>query len=216
MGNNLSAINFEYFLIEHYKDLNISEDELAVILVLNNLLSQNNDILTAEELSFKMNFSRKKIDEILSMLVKKNIVDLEFTNKTAKMSLKPLQKKLIAQFKIDLLKEEECQKEEINKKVQNAYSVLERELGRTLSPIEISRIQEWFTINYSEEDINNAIKDLKVSSKRITIRSIDKVLLAKAKAKEISQEGVTILSDKWSKNLDETIKIAKTKWLEDE
>ena len=216
MPNNLKALDFDYLLIEHYKNLNISENELAVILVLNHLLKQHNNIITAEDLSFKMNLDAQKIDEILSILVKKNIVNLDFARKKAKLSLKPLWEKLFNQFKIDILHEEENQKEEIAKQVQNVYAMLEKELKRTLSPIEISRIQEWFTMNYTEEDIINAIKDLIATNKKITIKAIDKKLLAKAKSEEINKEGVTTLSENWTKNLDETIKLAKTKWLEDD
>lgn len=215
MPNNFKAIDFEYLLIEHYKNLNISENELAVILVLNHLLKQKNDIITAEALSFKMNLESREIDETLSILVKKNIVDLEIKGTSAKLSLLPLRKKLFNQFKIDILKEEEAQKEEMLSKMQNVYGVLEKELKRTLSPIEISRIQEWFTINYTEKDIENAVKDLIATGKKVTINAVDKKLLAKAKAEELNKEGVTALSDKWSKNMEETIKIAKMKWLDD-
>lgn len=215
MPNNFKAIDFEYLLIEHYKNLNISENELAVILVLNHLLKQKNDIITAEALSFKMNLEPREIDETLSILVKKNIVDLEIKGTSAKLSLLPLRKKLFNQFKIDILKEEEAQKEEMLSKMQNVYGVLEKELKRTLSPIEISRIQEWFTINYTEKDIENAVKDLIATGKKVTINAVDKKLLAKAKAEELNKEGVTALSDKWSKNMEETIKIAKMKWLDD-
>ncbi len=215
MPNNFKAIDFEYLLIEHYKNLNISENELAVILVLNHLLKQKNDIITAEALSFKMNLEPREIDETLSILVKKNIVDLEIKGTSAKLSLLPLRKKLFNQFKIDILKEEEAQKEEMLSKMQNVYGILEKELKRTLSPIEISRIQEWFTINYTEKDIENAVKDLIATGKTVTINAVDKKLLAKAKAEELNKEGVTALSDKWSKNMEETIKIAKMKWLDD-
>lgn len=215
MPNNFKAIDFEYLLIEHYKNLNISENELAVILVLNHLLKQKNDIITAEALSFKMNLEPREIDEILSILVKKNIVDLEIKGTSAKLSLLPLRKKLFNQFKIDILKEEEAQKEGMLSKMQNVYGILEKELKRTLSPIEISRIQEWFTINYTEKDIENAVKDLIATGKKVTINAVDKKLLAKAKAEELNKEGVTALSDKWSKNMEETIKIAKMKWLDD-
>ena len=42
---------------------------------------------------------------------------------------------------------------------QNIYAIFEKELKKTLSPLEVSRIQEWFATN-NEEDISNAIKDL--------------------------------------------------------
>lgn len=216
MANLLKALDFDYLLIEHYKKLNISEDELVVILVLNHLLKQHNDIIKADEMAFKMNLDSKRIDEILSTLVKKNIVALEVNKKGAKLSLTPLKNKLLNQFKLDILHEEEAQKEEMVNQVQNVYAMLEKELKRTLSPIEISRIQEWFTLNYSEKDIVNAIKDLIATNKKVTIRAVDKKLLAKAKSEDIAKEGVTTLSDNWSKDLAETIKLAKTKWLEDD
>lgn len=215
MANDYKAINFDYLLIEHYKDLNINESELAVILVVNHLLKQHNDIITAEDLSFKMNLDSKKIDEILSNLVTKNIVDLVLDKKGAKLSLQPLKNKLFQQFKLDIYKEEERQKEDIQEMAQNVYALFEKELKRTLSPLEVSRIQEWFVTN-NDEDISNAIKDLKSSGKKVSIRAVDKILLAKAKSNEINQEGVTALNENWNKNLEETIKIAKTKWLDDD
>lgn len=215
MANDYKAINFDYLLIEHYKDLNINESELAVILVVDHLLKQHNDIITAEDLSFKMNLDSKKIDEILSNLVTKNIVDLVFDKKGAKLSLQPLKNKLFQQLKLDIYKEEERQKEDIQEMAQNVYALFEKELKRTLSPLEVSRIQEWFATN-NDEDISNAIKDLKASGKKVSIRAVDKILLAKAKANEINQEGVTALNENWNKNLEETIKIAKTKWLDDD
>ena len=215
MANDYKAINFDYLLIEHYKDLNINESELAVILVVDHLLKQHNDIITAEDLSFKMNLDSKKIDEILSNLVTKNIVDLVFDKKGAKLSLQPLKNKLFQQLKLDIYKEEERQKEDIQEMAQNVYALFEKELKRTLSPLEVSRIQEWFSTN-DDEDVSNAIKDLKASGKKVSIRAVDKILLAKAKANEINQEGVTALNENWNKNLEETIKIAKTKWLDDD
>lgn len=215
MANDYKAINFDYLLIEHYKDLNINESELAVILVVDHLLKQHNDIITAEDLSFKMNLDSKKIDEILSNLVTKNIVDLVFDKKGAKLSLQPLKHKLFQQLKLDIYKEEERQKEDIQEMAQNVYALFEKELKRTLSPLEVSRIQEWFATN-NDEDVSNAIKDLKASGKKVSIRAVDKILLAKAKANEINQEGVTALNENWNKNLEETIKIAKTKWLDDD
>ncbi len=216
MANILKALDFDFLLIEHYKALNITEDELVVIFVLNHLLKQHNDIIKAEDLSFKMNLDSRRIDEILSVLVKKNIINLEFSDSKTKLSLKPLKLKLLNQFKMDIIHEEENQKEEVAKQVQNVYEILEKELKRTLSPVEISRIQEWFTMNYTEDEIINAIKDLIVTNKKVTIKAIDKKLLAKAKAEEINKEGVTTLSDNWSKSLEDTIKLAKTKWLNDD
>lgn len=216
MANDYKAINFEYLLIEHYKDLNINENELAVILVVNHLLKQHNDIITAEELAFKMNLDNESIDNVLSLLVRKNIIDLEINSRGSKMSLRPLMQKLFDQFKLDILKEEKSQQENINKMVMNCYAECERELKRTLSPVEVSRIQEWFAIGYDEQAVYNAIKDLKSQNRKVTIRNIDKKLLEKAKYYEREKEGITALSDNWTKSLDETVRIARTKWLQDD
>ena len=58
----LSSIDFNSLLLNNYKRLKISEKELVVLLLINNLLNNGNELITADLLSLKMNLSLKDIN----------------------------------------------------------------------------------------------------------------------------------------------------------
>ena len=55
-----------------------------------------------------------------------------------------------------------------------------------------------------------------LSQGKKSLRSVDKILLSWAKREEVESEGQTAIDDEWNKNLEETIRIAKTPWLDDD
>ena len=129
-------------------------------------------------------------------------------------SLNPLKEKLFSNFAISVSKEAE------NKKVKeemlsNIYQSFEAELGRTLQPMEISTIREWVDLGYSDEIIINALKEALAQGKK-SIKSVDKILLSWAKREELEAEGKTTIKNNWNEDLEETIRIAKTPWLDDD
>ena len=65
------ALDFRYLLLENYKKLKISENELATIFVIDHLIAQGNPFVTADLLSLKMSLDVKEIDKILASLLKK-------------------------------------------------------------------------------------------------------------------------------------------------
>lgn len=54
-----------------------------------------------------------------------------------------------------------------------------------------------------------------LSKGKKTFRSIDKLLLQWQTRDDIEKAGVSGASDKWDKNIEETLKIAKAKWIDD-
>ena len=73
------AIDFRYLLIENYKKLKLSENELVTIFVIDHLISQGNTLITADLLALKMSLSSSDLDKILASLFKKNIIDYALT-----------------------------------------------------------------------------------------------------------------------------------------
>ena len=131
-------------------------------------------------------------------------------------TLDPLKEKLYSEFKVSVSKENEMNSNErINAELNNIFEVFQAELGRALSPLEISRIREWVALGYDDETIINALKEALSKGKK-TLRSVDKILLSWSKREELESEGKTVITDDWSKNLEETIRIAKTPWLDDD
>ena len=210
------AIDFRFLLLENYKKLKISENQLAIILMIDHLVSQGNPFITADLLSLKMSLDIKEIDNLLADLLTRGFVEYVTLNNKTVTSLNPLKEKLYREFQISISKENEAKgNAKINEELNNIFATFEQELGRQLSPLEISRIREWVALGYSDEIIINALKEA-ISQGKKSLRSVDKILLSWAKREELESEGKTAIEDDWTKNLEETIRIAKTPWLDDD
>lgn len=210
------AIDFRYLLLENYKKLKISETELATIFVIDHLIGQGNPFVTSDLLSLKMSLDVREIDKILASLLKKKLMEFVTTGKKTVTTLEPLKQKLYQEFQLTLTNEAEQKKSKrVSEELENIYASFEKNLGRTLSPVEISKIREWVSFGYSDEMIINALKDALAQNKK-SLRSVDKILLNYQMKEDIQSDGRTTLNPEWDKNLEETIKIAKTPWLDED
>ncbi|MCR4880300.1 MAG: DnaD domain protein [Bacilli bacterium] len=211
-----SAIDFRYLLLENYKKLKISENELVTILMIDHLIGQGNPFVTADLLSLKMSLDIKEIDKILASLLKKKMLEYVTTGKKTATTLEPLKQKLYSEFQLYLTLEEEQKKtKKVSDELENIYGNFQKLLGRSLSPVEISRIREWVSYGFSDEQIINALKDA-LSKGRKTLNAVDKILLSYQVRDDVTSEGISTISKDWNKNLEETIRIAKTPWLDDD
>lgn len=212
----LEAVDFRYILLDDYKKLGLKEDELAVLLMIDHLIRQNNEFITADLLSIKMSIHTKDIDKIMVKLIKDGCLEIDTSNGGAKTSLEPLKKKLYKQFEDDLAKDRanllSAERSEI---LNRLYAYYEKRLSRTLSPIESDTISNWLDDGYGESNIKDALEDALANGKK-TIKSIDKVLRSNRARSDIAKEGYTGINDNWDKDIEETIRIAKTKWLTDD
>ena len=208
------AVDFRFLLLENYKKLKISENELAVIFMIDHLVSQGNPFITADLLSLKMSLDVKEIDTIIADLLTRGFMEYVTLNGRTVTSLSPLKEKLFSNFAISVSKEAENKKAK-EEMLSNIYQSFEAELGRTLQPMEISTIREWVDLGYSDEIIINALKEALAQGKK-SIKSVDKVLLSWAKREELETEGKTTIKNNWNEDLEETIRIAKTPWLDDD
>ena len=207
------AIDFRFLLIENYKKLKIQEDELATIFVIDHLIGQGNPFVTADLLSLKMTLDVKSIDKILANLITKGFFEYKVQGKKTIATLEPLKQKLYREFQIFLSREEEEKSSQrITEQLENIYQEFEKLLGRSLSPVEIAKIHEWVSYRYSDKMIIDALKEALANGKK-SLRSVDKILLSWSQKEDLLSEGHTPLNSEWDKNLEETIRIAKTPWI---
>lgn len=210
------GIDMEYVLLENYKKLGITETELAIIFMIQHLLKQGNTLITQELLALKMTLSIQDIDQVLSHLLSKRLIEFESDNGEMKTTLKPLELRLYREFEVALLKRrEESLEKGFDTQVQNIYGVFEKEFGRTLSPAEFQKIREWISLGYEEDVIIDALHEALDANKK-SIRSIDKILLKKTARKDIQKEGYSAISEGWNKDIEKTIQIASEKWVNDD
>ena len=209
------AIDFRFLLLENYKKLKLNEEELAVIFMLDHLINSGNPFVTADLLSLKMTLDVKRIDVILAGLLTRGFIEYVSKGKKTITSLDPLKEKLFREFQMASSFEQESKKsQKVNEMLTNIYSEFEKLLGRPLSQVEFSRIREWISYGYSDEMIINALKEALSKGKK-TLRAVDKILLSWVEREDLETEGHTPINKEWDKNLEETIQIAKTPWLDD-
>ena len=209
-------IDFRHLLLDSYKVMGLSEDELATILMVDHLTKLGNDLITADVLALKMSMKSKKIDGVLSSLIDKGLLTYETTRGKMRTSLEPLRKKLYKQFQAKLEKDKvNLVSEEREKILTRLYSYFEKRLNRTLSPLENDMINNWLDDSYTEDDIRNALEDAIAKNKK-SFKSIDKLLRMGRVKSDFDKEGYSGVSEHWNQDIERTIEIAKTKWIDDE
>ena len=210
------AIDFRFLLLENYKKLKLSEEELATIFMIDHLISQGNPFVTQDLLSLKMTMDVKSIDTVLAALLTKGYIAYITQGGKTITTLEPLKQVLYREFQLSMSKESEARgKKNLDEELENIFGTFEKLLGRALSPVEISKIREWVSYGYSDDMIINALKEA-ISKGKKSLRSVDKILLSWASREEIEKDGITTRSEEQNMSLEETIRIAKTSWLDDD
>ena len=157
-------------LFNNYKRLNITEEELIVVMLiisLGNKIEYNPEIFVQE-----LNMEKYRVMEIINSLMEKKILSLDMEKNGRKIneyiSLMLLYNKLL-NLVIDV-------KEDDNVKINGSiFTVFENELGRTLSPMEFEHIKEWVNTYKNEELIASALKEAVLNGVS-NFRYIDKIL----------------------------------------
>ena len=209
-------IDFRLLLLDSYKTMGLSEEELATILMVDHLSKQGNNFITADLLALKMTMKSKKIDACLASLLSKDLISYETYKGSMRTSLEPLRKKLYKQFQAKMEKDRanlvSAEREEV---LHRLFQYFEKRLNRTLSPLENDSISNWLDDAYSEEDIKNALEDALAKNKK-SFKSIDKQLRIGRTKSDIDKEGYSGIGENWNQDIERTIEIAKTKWVDDE
>lgn len=185
-------------LLSNYKSLKLDEKELIVLIYLINYDGPFNPKYIAKE----MNYELKELMLIIDSLTDKGIIKIEIIDKSVKeeiINLDQLYQKL--SFLIINQKEE---------KSSNIYTIIEKEFGRTLSPMEYEIIKAWLE-DYDEETIKLAVKEASFNGVS-NLRYIDKILHEWQK-KGIKNEQDIINDRKKHQSLKVTKKVMDYDWL---
>ena len=194
-------------LFKNYKKLNITEEELIVIVYLINIgkkISYNPKVI-AEELDM----DKYKVMQILNNLSEKKLINVDVEKNSKALMEEYICFDMLYNKLFNLIIDDE-----ISNQVDNTdlFSLFEKELGRTLSPMECEIIKEWKNSNYTEELIREALKEAIYNNVR-NLKYIDRILYTwqtkgiKTKADIIkdNRKPVSTIADVFDYN-----------WLEDE
>ena len=149
-------------LIKNYKNLNITDSELIVLIYLINADISFNPKQIAKDL----NYDLAALMDIINSLTEKGIIKIEVLNKKVReevINLDELYNKLSFIIINDEVTED-----------TSVYSSFEKEFGRTLSPLEYETISAWQK-QYDEKQILLALKEAVFNGVN-NLRYIDKIL----------------------------------------
>ena len=175
--NNANALNFSYLLIEFYKKVGLSEEELSVILVIDHLISQGNKAFNSASLALNMNYDEKKIDDILAKLYERKLIDIVIETSGLSVSIEPLKTILYRKFEESIFSDEELKENEEAENLRvETYEKLEKLFNRSLTPVEINRISDWLADSSNFPFIRESLKEAEIRGYN-SINQIDKAII---------------------------------------
>lgn len=157
------------FLIEKHNILGISSDNVILLIY---LINQNTPIICDyQKISSDLNIDLITVMTKINELKTKKLIEVELKKNSASkleeyISLDLLYNKVFLEF-ID-------EKEEKSEEDSNIFSTFEKELGRTLSPIEYELLNAWLE-QYNKDIIIEALKEAVISDAK-NFRYIDRIL----------------------------------------
>lgn len=199
------------YLFKNYKNLELSLEEFIMFIYLYNT---NNTDFNPTKISSDLNMSLEEVMDLISRLSNKNILEIKSMKNdngvlADYLSLEPFYTKL------SLLISEKDNNEE---KESDVFELIEKEFGRTLSPIEYEIIKTWIDSNTSEEVIVEAVKEA-IYNGVSNLRYIDKILYEWKKDNIKTKEDVEERRKKFKskkKEADDRIEVFDYDWFDDE
>ena len=197
-------------LFINYKKLNITEEELIILIYIINL---GEKILYNPEIFVKdLSLDKYKVMQILNNLFEKNLINIKVEKNKKGISEEYIYTDVLYNKLFNIIIEE---KTDIRVNNADMFTLFETELGRTLSPMECEIIKEWLTNNYTEELIKEALKEAIYNNVR-NLKYIDRILYTWKNKGIITKEDVIKDKKNYRKNNKETKEIFDYNWLEEE
>lgn len=159
-----------YFL-KHFSDFKLKWDEFVFLMYLYNFGDQF--LFNPSKFSSDLNIDLKSIMNYISILTDKHFIRVEVVKNE-----KGLMEEVVIMYdfyeKLSLMMMDEVNNQS-DVDVSNIFEIIEKEFGRTLSPIEYEIIKAWLDSNMDEELIKEAIKEATFNGVS-NLRYIDKIL----------------------------------------
>lgn len=192
-------------LLFNYKNLNITEEQLVVLIY---LLNSNGDLYNPKDISEDLKYELVDVLTIVSDLTEKGVININMETRGSKstevVDLEPLYSKLTT-----LVVNEEKEKD------TTIFTSIENEFARALTPMEYELVNAWMDNGYSEELINEALKEA-VYNNVTSLKYIDKILEAWSKKGIKTKEDVATEKKKFKERKQVKNDSFYYDWLNDE
>lgn len=174
------TISFNEMLIRYYHKLSLSEVETMILMLLYIQQDEENAVLSSETLKNKVSINEQELSIVLVGLVQKGHIELLINNEGKEtFSLDNLIAKLGEVVETSSNKTEENDEIKINEIV--AY--VEKCFQKILNSNDLIIINHWLSLNYSIEEIKDAIL-VSLKAKKMHLKYVDAILANKHRERE--------------------------------
>ena len=172
------------FLLQHYKELKLEINEFIFLMYLYSL--GNKFVFDPLKFSAELNLTTKDVMNYIGILSDKNFISVDVMKNEKGLMEEVV---LLDNFykKLSLITMDEVNQVSRSDN-SNIFEIVEKEFGRTLSPIEYEIIKAWLDNGMDEELIKEAIKEATYNGVS-NLRYIDKILY------EWGKNGIKTVSD---------------------
>ena len=198
-------------LFNNYKKLNITEEELIVLICLINEGEKTtyNPALITE----KIGMDKYKVMQLINDLFEKQIINIKVEDNLYGKKEEYIYLDLLYNKLFNLIIDN--QNNNVIILDSNIFNMFETELGRTLSPMEVEIINEWISEGITEELIKEALKEA-ISNDVRNLKYVDRILF-NWRVKGIKTKNDIIKEKKNYRKAKKTIEnIYDYNWLEEE
>lgn len=183
-GWRAGNIEVPYLLLKHYRQLNLNEVEVMLMIHVMALMEkERKDFPTLEELQGRMSVTPEKVIAALQKLLKEGLLTIDegvdpiSGLQFEKYNFSPLLEKLAGCWYEEQLEKKRA-REQAEPVVRNdIFSIFEKEFGRPLTPMELESITGWLDKDqYPEQLILAGLKEA-VFAGKVHFRYIDRILM---------------------------------------
>lgn len=190
-----------YYLIKYYKLLGLNEQELIFLSFL--MSHEDKAIFDIIDIQKRLNLETNQVMNLVGVLTDRKLIEMIVEKNDKGIMQEYLTTDLLYKKLLMLILGEEP--EEVT---SNTYELIEKEFGRTLSPIEYETIKKWLDSNIGEDLIKEALREAVLNGVN-NLKYIDKILY------EWAKKGYKKPSDIKKKKVEEEVNLFDYDWLTD-
>ncbi|MCM0595658.1 DnaD domain protein [Weissella uvarum] len=189
----MGDVSISNYLLNHYQDLGMTNDELLVYIQLKNQAEHLPDI-DLQQMSHNLGWSTETINNLIEQLRSKNFIDLNSQRDaqgrmTTSIDFSPLYNQIMT-------KQGEYTQSTASQRVKShgevmattnaqndqptrtdIYNMIEQEFGRPLSSMELQTVRDWFDIDHFRPDFIKAALQEAVVNNALNLRYIETILV---------------------------------------
>lgn len=195
MNLNYHDIDWKNLLIKRYLSYQLNELDVMVLFVSDDILKVEETVFLSQDvLSNYMAASRDDIDQSLSKLIKKKIVEVIPQPKGMKFSLESFKGTLYNDMIKDIVINDKIGKNNTGLSGDLATNI-EELIGRVLSPTERDHVSQWLKNGADEGMVKEACSKALNANGYFSMKKADKLILEMNRSKSIQDFGVSTVNE---------------------